>query len=316
MALLLAAGLMAGCAQEAPALPYGTMDENEDFSMGNGIEQTRLALFAEELCAAAQDMTERSSIDPGTLKAACVYDEGSAEALYSYHAEEQLSPASLTKIMTALLVLENCENLDESVTIGNVNITENGAQLFPFHEGDRISLKDLLYVTLVSSANDAALALAQYMAGTEADFAEMMNERALQLGATHTHFVNSHGLSDDEHYTCAHDMYLIFREALKHPEFLQIIETDSYTFTYSSADGTLITDEIHTTNQYLRGISPSPASVHILGGKTGSTSAAGKCIILYAQTPEGGDYILVVMGAADTDALYRTANRLCDDCIR
>ena len=143
----------------------------------------------------------------------------------------------------------------------------------------------------------------------------MMNERALKMGATNTHFLNPHGLTQEGHYTCAYDLYLMFNELLKYPEFLDIIQTQSQTIEYTSADGSLNSKDAKTTNQYLKGGIDTPRTVSVIGGKTGSTSAAGKCMILYATSPAGKPYIVVVMGAEDVDTLYKTINNLCNDVI-
>ena len=168
---------------------------------------------------------------------------------------------------------------------------------------------------MVYSGNDAALALAKHVAGTEEAFAEMMNARALALGATNTNFVNPHGLSNENHYTTAYDLYLIFQEAIKHDLFMEIINTQSYTVTYSDAAGEFIEKTINTTNKFLNGDYDFPNTLSIIGGKTGSTMAAGKCIILYATSPSGEPYVCVIMGAADEASLYNTMTTLCNEVV-
>ncbi|MBO6297515.1 MAG: D-alanyl-D-alanine carboxypeptidase [Lachnospiraceae bacterium] len=312
---LLLAGMLAGCGTVEVPIPYGTLDGSTDYALTSTVEQAQVPLFAEKLCAAVADVTEKSTIDTETLKAACVYDIDGCEVVYSYQANERLSPASLTKVLTALLVLENCQNLDEIITIGDVTIREDGAQNFGFKEGDRITIRDLLYVTLVYSANDGALALAQHVAGTQEDFAEMMNARAADLGATHSHFVNPHGLTNEEHYTCAYDLYLIFNQAMQYPEFQKIVNTDKYSFSYISAANGEVTKEISTTNQYFLKGYDSPENITVVGGKTGSTAAAGKCIILYLRSMAGHPYIAVVMGADSYDTLYQSMTQLCNETM-
>ncbi|MCR5129242.1 MAG: serine hydrolase [Lachnospiraceae bacterium] len=312
---LLLAGMLVGCGTVEVPIPYGTLDGSADYALTTTVEQAQVPLFAEKLCAAVADVTENSTIDTETLKAACVYDIDGCEVVYSYQANERLSPASLTKVLTALLVLENCQNLDEIITIGDVTIREDGAQNFGFKEGDRITIRDLLYVTLVYSANDGALALAQHVAGTQEEFAEMMNARAADLGATHSHFVNPHGLTNEEHYTCAYDLYLIFNQAMQYPEFQKIVNTDKYSFSYISEANGEVTKEISTTNQYFLKGYDSPENITVVGGKTGSTAAAGKCIILYLRSMAGHPYIAVVMGADSYDTLYHSMTQLCNETM-
>lgn len=312
--LLLLAAVLSACASEEIPLSYGTLQANDSFSIDADETQTQITLFASDLCAAAGDITDGSAAAVDGLNAACIYDINHEEVLYSYQANERLNPASLTKIMTALLVMENC-SMDDVVLIGDVTINEDGVQLFNLKAGDRITVQNLLYVTLVYSANDAALALAQYVAGSEDAFAEMMNERALQLGATNTHFVNPHGLSHAEHYTTAYDLYLIFNAAVKYDIFRQIINTTSYTVEYTLADGTQSSRDITTTNKFLSEVYDSPAGVSVIGGKTGSTMAAGKCIILYTADAAMNPYICVVMGAGNEEQLYNLMKQLCEDVI-
>lgn len=305
---------LSACASEEIPLPYGTLQANDSFSIEANETQTQIALFASDLCAAANDITDSSTAVVDGLKAACIYDINQQEVLYSYQANERLNPASLTKIMTALLVMENC-NMEDVVLVGDVTINEDGVQLFNLKAGDRITVQNLLYTMLVYSANDAALALAQHVAGSEDEFVEMMNTRALQLGATNTHFVNPHGLSHEEHFTTAYDLYLIFNAAVKYDIFQQIINTTSYTVEYTLADGTPSRRDITTTNKFLSKIYDSPAGISIIGGKTGSTMAAGKCIIVYAADAAMNPYICVVMGAGNEEQLYHLMKQLCEDVI-
>ncbi|MDE6713769.1 MAG: serine hydrolase [Lachnospiraceae bacterium] len=311
---LLTLFFLSACASEEIPLPYGTLQANDNFSIEANEAQTQIPLFASDLCATANDITDDSTAVVDGLNAACIYDINQQEVLYSYQANERLNPASLTKVMTALLVMENC-NMDDVVLVGDVTIYEDGVQLFNLKTGDRITVQNLLYTMLVYSANDAALALAQHVAGSEEAFVEMMNTRALQLGATNTHFVNPHGLSHEEHYTTAYDLYLIFNAAAEYDIFQQIINTTSYTVEYTLADGTPSRRDITTTNKFLSEIYDSPAGISIVGGKTGSTMAAGKCIIVYATDAAMNPYICVVMGAGNEEQLYHLMKQLCEDVI-
>ena len=277
--------------------------------------QSEVPLFASDICAVKDNITDTSSIDPSSLYGAGVFDVNTKKTLYAYNVNERVNPASLTKIMTALVVIENC-NLDDVVTVPDVSIGEEGVQTFGLKEGDKITVKNLLYISLVYSGNDASLCLAKYVAGSEAAFAEMMNAKAASLGASNSHFINPHGLTSSEHYTTAYDLYLIFNAACKHQEFLDIISTDKYTVSYTTAEGEAKDKEISTTNKFLTGGYTMPGSVQVQGGKTGSTAAAGKCIILYDVDGNGNPYISVVMGASSEENLYNTMIKLCNDTIR
>lgn len=296
-------------------LEYGKYSLADNYNMDETMAQSQLDLFAKDLCASDKDILETSNISYSTVKSAGVFDVSNCQTLYSYNVNERVNPASLTKIMTALVVLENA-NLDDIVTVGDVTIRESGVQLFNLKQGDKISVRDLLYVDLVYSGNDASLALANYIAGSDEEFANLMNEKAKQLGATNSNFVNSHGLSNENHYTTAYDLYLIFNAAVKYDEFRTIINTATYDVTYTNANDEVVTKTINSTNKFLTGGYATPSTAVIVGGKTGSTQAAGKCLILYSTNSAGKPYISVVMGAGDENALYSTMTALCNDTVR
>lgn len=305
---------LCGCGNDSVVMPYGSVVNDDNYTIDEINEQMQMKLFASDYAATETDIIGASGIDTSSIYAAGIYDVEEKSVLYSYQANTHVNPASLTKIMTAILTLEH-GNLDENVTIGNVTIYEDGVQLFGFKEGDVIKLRDLLYVALVYSGNDASLALAQYIGGNEETFIDMMNQKAQEIGATNTSFTNPHGLSNTNHYTTAYDLYLMFYTAMQYPEFKEMIGTTSYTFDYRRADGEPITKTITTTNKYLTGNYDFPNQIAILGGKTGSTSAAGKCIILYATDSQNKPYVCVIMGASDEPALYNTMTRLCEEVI-
>lgn len=138
----------------------------------------------------------------------------------------------------------------------------------------------------------------------------MMNEEAARIGATNSHFVNPHGLHDEEHYTTVYDMYLIFQEALQYEEFKQIIAMDSYTTVYTNAEGTPCEDTVRSTIQYQTGNYTAPDNITVLGGKTGTTNAAGNCLILLVKDTSGNQYIAVIMRARERGVLYEKMNSL------
>ena len=159
------------------------------------------------------------------------------EVLYSKNAFERLYPASTTKIMTALLAVKY-GNLEDMVTVTeDAVITEAGATLADLKPGDTLTMEQLLYGLMLPSGNDAGAAIAVHMSQSIENFAALMNEEAARLGATGTHFVNPHGLHDENHYTTAYDLYLIFNEALKYPKFREVTKTVAYTANYKDKDG-------------------------------------------------------------------------------
>ena len=131
-----------------------------------------------------------------------------------------------------------------------------------------------------------------------------MNEQAQSLQATNTHFVSPNGLHDDDHYTTAYDLYLIFNECIKHEEFLNIISSSSYTADITGADGSVRQITWYPTSYYARGEAELPQGATVIGGKTGYTGEAGNCLILLDQDESGSNYISIVMGADSKPLLY------------
>ncbi len=233
------------------------------------------------------------------------------ELIYADNVYDRLYPASLTKLMTALVVLKRGE-LTDSVTVSYnaSHITEAGAKLCGFEEGDVISLEALLKSLLIYSGNDAAVAIADHMGGSEEAFVNIMNEEAIRIGAVHTNFVNPNGLHDDNQYTTAYDIYLIFNELLNYDTFRSIIATDSYTASYQDKKDNPKEKTFLATNQYLTGKSDTPEGLTIIGGKTGTTSKAGNCLVLLSKDDAGKEYISVILKASSSDALYNQMSYL------
>ncbi len=242
--------------------------------------------------------------------AGIVFNLDTNEVLYSKNARQSLPVASLTKLMTALLVLES-GTMNQTVIAGNeVNITEYNAWLCHFQTGDVLSVEDLMYATLIYSGNDGAAALAAYAGGTVEDFVDRMNERAQELGADDTHFANPHGLDAEGHYSSLYDMYLIFRQCMKYKQFLDIIHTDSHTCHYAHGDGTQVSRTFPNTNWYFTGEAQPPEGITILGGKTGNTPKAHRCLILLVKNEAGDRFLTGILGAEDQTTLYQEMNQL------
>jgi D-alanyl-D-alanine carboxypeptidase len=157
---------------------------------------------------------------------------------------------------------------------------------------------------MLPSGNDAGAAIAVHMSGSMEAFAELMNQEALRIGATGTHFVNAHGLSDPEHYTTAYDLYLIFHEALKYPQFREIIQTAEYTAEYTDASGETTAQTWKNSNKYLNGERQMPEGLTVIGGKTGTTAAAGYCLLMASEDEQGDDYISVILKSDSREHLY------------
>src|SRR5690554_408796 len=160
---------------------------------------------------------------------AILINSKSGQILYEKNVDEKFFPASITKVMTALLLLEE-ENLEKVVEINEdvPYLIEKGSSQIYLITGEKLTREQLLFALLVDSANDAADAIAQDLSGSVEKFAEKMNEKAKQLGAVNTNFVNPHGLHDDKHYTTARDMSIIAREAMRNPKFREVVTTERY----------------------------------------------------------------------------------------
>lgn len=264
----------------------------------------RGSLFAEDLCVTDKDVTLSGFSDDSSLHAAGLFDIKNEKVLYAYQLHDKLFPASTTKTMTAYLTLKY-GNLDDIVTVSS-NATDFAAdeQICNLQTGDQVSLYDLLCGLVLHSGNDCAVAIAEHLAGSVEAFADMMNEEARALGATNTHFVNPHGLQDEDHYTTAYDLYLMFNACVQDQRFLDIISLPSYTGELTGVDGTYRTEQWMPTNYYSLGEAYAPNGVEIFGGKTGTTDEAGSCVILYSQDLENNPYISIVMGADDKTILY------------
>ena len=243
-------------------------------------------------------------------QSAVLMDLNTEAVLYSKNANTQLYPASITKIMTAMLALQSGK-LNDTVTITQDNVTlEDGSQVCGFVAGDQVTLDQLLHCLLVYSGNDAASAIAEYVGGSTENFVQMMNDYAAKLGCTGTHFSNPHGLQDENHYTTPYDIYLMLNEAFTYPEFTEITELPSYTVTYTGSDGTEKSTTLTATDHYLTGEATAPKDVTILGGKTGTTEVAGNCLAILTQNAYGKTFVSIVMGAATKELLYQEMNSL------
>ena len=249
-------------------------------------EEQRAEGFAQNLCVVTKDVP-LDSVSLDDNQSGVLLNLSDKKVLYAKGAYNKVYPASITKIMTAMLALKY-GNMDDTVTISQENVTlESGSQVAGFMEGDQVTMDQLLHCLLVYSANDAASAIAEHVGGSTDKFVEMMNSFAAELGCTGTHFTNPHGLQDENHYTTPYDIYLMLKEALNYPEFTDITQMSSYTVTYKHSDGSDANTTLTATDHYLTGEATTPKDVTILGGKTGTTDKAGNCLALLSQNAYG-----------------------------
>ena len=302
--VLLFAVFLNACGSVNIMIPY-TLDSNVSaFSVTEHTEDIKIDSFASSLCVGNANVTKNTSVNMADATAAALFDVNNANIIYAKNIHERLAPASLTKVLTAVIALEQ-GNLDDIITVTkDVKITESGATLCGLKEGDTLTLNQALHALLINSANDAANAIAIHLGGSLEGFAALMNEKAKELGATNSHFVNPHGLSDDNHYTTAYDLYLIFNKAIEYELFREIIHMERYSTVYKDSSGKDKELNFSTTNLFLRNDYKSPDKVTVIGGKTGTTTAAGSCLIILSKDASGNPYISVILRSKERPLMY------------
>ena len=304
IACCLTAGfLLCSCGKKEEALdrPYSFTERSFPVELTDSTDGYA-SLFASDLCV----VTDESQYSPSdtTSEAAGLFDITDGQVMYSKNAFERLYPASITKVMTALIAIKYGDLTDTVTVTEDAVITEAGATLAGIHAGDQLTMEQLLYGLMLPSGNDAGAAIAVHMAGSIDAFAELMNREAQKLGATGTHFMNPHGLTNADHYTTAYDLYLIFNEALKQPEFRKVTGTTSYTADYTDGSGSPVSTTWEGGNWYMVGQRQTPDGLTVFSGKTGTTSAAGFCLIMASRDQKEKEYISVVLKAPSRPGLY------------
>ena len=284
--LVILVGIMlTGCGNDAIAyFPYkDSGNKGEAYEvMASGAE---ISLMSEGLCVLS-DKDVNNLTDKPSFNAKSVIVSSDEEAIYSKNCFKKMYPASLTKMMTAYVVFAKENNLDRTVKI----------------DGESIKISEPLAKKI--RLMDAAKALAVAVAGSEEKFAALMNEEAKKIGATHSRFVNSTGLHDTAHYSTLYDLYLIFNELLKNPEFVKIVNQGSYTMKHKNSIGVEVIKTMASTNKYLAGVLKSPDGYTVIGGKTGTTDEAGSCILMSFKSSSDKNYVVGVLKASDALNLY------------
>lgn len=229
-----------------------------------------------------------------TARAAILVDTGSGKVLYQKDADLRLPPASTTKIVTAILTLESGRGLKELLTVSKAATRVPASKLY-LRAGQTLTIEDLLYGLLLSSANDAALVLAEGIGGSVEHFAELMTKKANDIGALNSHFTNPHGLTAQDHYSTARDLAQLFRYAMRNPTFREIVQTKIS----SVSSNTLIRKKtvarrisVRNHNRLLWNFDGA------LGGKTGYTLAAQKCFVGAVQR-NGTTLVVAILGSRD-----------------
>ena len=230
-------------------------------------------------------------------RAAITIDASTGEILFSKNPNHRLPPASTTKLMTAIVVMENA-NLSDIVTISK-NASRTAPLKAGFKEGDRVSIEGLLYAALLESANDAAVALAETIAGSEKRFVSLMNRKAISIDARNTRFINSNGLPGSGQYTTVLDLSKILNYAMQFPKLREIIGTPEAQI--STENGKLFylrsTDELLWSDE------------KVIGGKTGYTRKAGHCFVCAAQS-DSKTILVAVLGSPSRKHLWADTKKL------
>ena len=266
--------------------------------------------FAEDLCVAPKEQTHSDAVTDEVVEAMGVFLPTDGTISYQKNIYKKMYPASTTKILTAYLAITQA-NPDDTVTISEHAADQaSDSSVCGMRAGDRIKLSDLLYGLMLKSGNDAAVAIAEHISGSEEAFAELMNETARSFGATNSHFVNANGLHDEDHYTCVYDLYLTFAHAIEEDFFVQLIQTTSYTVYYTDASGTQASQTWTNTNKYLNGEVTQPDGITVLGGKTGTTNAAGYCLVLLSNNDKKEPVISVILKSDGRSNLYYVMNQV------
>ncbi len=222
-----------------------------------------------------------------SAKGAILIEAESGEIIFAKNAQAKMPMASTTKIMTALVAIENCD-ITKTVSVSPKAVGVEGSSVYLYPE-ERLTLEDLLYAMMLESANDAAAAIAIEVGGSIENFAEMMNKKAQSMGLSNTHFENPHGLDGDGHYTTAHELALIAREALSNETFKKIASTYKKTIPLNETEGVRL---LINHNKLLKSYEGA------IGVKTGFTKKSGRCLVSAAEK-DGLTFIAVTLSAPD-----------------
>lgn len=249
------------------------------------------AIFA--ICSLNGNAVQATAYADGTAEVAMELESG--HILHNKNVDERLPMASTTKIMTALIVCENSD-LDEVITVPVEAVGIEGSSIY-LKKDEKISIKDLLYGLMLRSGNDAATALAIHCGGSVESFVDKMNERAVEIGANDTHFMNPSGLPDEGHYTTARDLCNIARAAMLNEIFNRVVSTKNYTGDFRS---------FTNKNKFLRNVEGAN------GVKTGYTTKAGRCLVSSVKRDDM-DVVCVVLNCYD---MYERSEEIVETCFR
>lgn len=257
---------------------------------------------------------DKTNYEPDNLKtnspSVILMDAKTGKILYSKDAFKRMYPASTTKLMTAILTLENCKLTDVATVSHNaIYSIPIGYSHASLKEGEKLTIEQLLNVLLIPSANDAAIVLAEHIAGSEEKFADMMNEKAKELGCLDTHFVNPNGIHKENHYSTAYDLSLIGRYAMQFDDIMRIAKVSQYTLPKTNKYNK--SDRIFNATNALIDKNENYYYEYATGLKTGYTDKSGSCIVATAEK-NGVKLLEVVLGSESVSDRYKDCIKLFD----
>ncbi|MCI8705697.1 MAG: D-alanyl-D-alanine carboxypeptidase [Lachnospiraceae bacterium] len=304
-AMALCVTLACGCGEpEKIENAYDITESTKSYGLSSENSETSQSFFAEDIAVAGNENKPLANVTDSLSQAAALFDLTEDTMLFGKNIHERLYPASTTKILTAYVALKHGD-LAATATVTDAELQlEAGSSTCGLKTGETLTLQELLYGLILCSGNDAANVIADLVSGSTEEFTKLMNQEAKKLGATNSNFVNPHGLQDEQHYTTVYDMYLIFQAAMQNEEFEKIISSTEHTCQFTSPSGASSTKDWKTTNKFLNGEKQQPEGVQVIGGKTGTTSDAGSCLVLYSKKGEK-PYISIVFKADNPDNLYQ-----------
>lgn len=287
-----------------------TSDTSEDTTADTQDEPVTVPVYALPTNATVELDSELLSTN------AILIDLNAHSILAQKGGNDRIFPASMTKVLTLLVAVENMPSLDTLATVTPETVDycyREGASIAYFKANEVVTIEDLLYGTILPSGADATMTLAECIAGSEEAFVELMNQKVAELGLTGTHFVNTSGLHDPDHYSTPHDIALIVKAAMENNICFKVLTAETYTtsVTPQSPEGIKLTSIVHNRLAYT-----VVNGLEIVGGKTGYTPEAGNCMVTYAASNDGKhEYILVTANAdpskkldpvKDAEYVYKT----------
>lgn len=312
--LALSISMTSGCGQEITIEnPYDVYESPRAYGLNTTVSSNSdTAFFAEKLCVADNQDKLSEDVTAALSEAAGLFNIQENTLEFGKNIHQRLYPASTTKILTAYTALKHGD-LAATATVTEAELQlEEGSTVCGLSVGDTLNLEELLYGLMLCSGNDAANVIADLVSGSSEEFAKLMNQEALALGATNSHFANPHGLHQEDHYTTVYDMYLIFQAALQEKQFVTIISSKNHTGMVTNASGETAGKEWINTNKYVNGEVTVPEGVQVIGGKTGTTNAAGYCLVLYSQKGGSIPYISIVYKSDSRENLYLEMTELLE----